>query len=135
MMIPGGLQRQMQELGIREEDLQEEFILSSGPGGQNANKVATCVYLYHRLTGIRVRCQEERFQERNRIQARWLLCEKIKKRRQAQQRQAIARAEKLRRQRRRRSLAGKERMLADKKARGQQKATRQRVDLRKPENW
>ncbi len=32
-------------INIDENDLQEEFILSSGPGGQNVNKVSTAVRL------------------------------------------------------------------------------------------
>ncbi|MCK7527763.1 MAG: peptide chain release factor-like protein [Ignavibacteriales bacterium] len=37
----------MAALGIREEDIVEKFIRSGGHGGQNVNKVATCVYLKH----------------------------------------------------------------------------------------
>ncbi|MGD9578356.1 MAG: peptide chain release factor-like protein, partial [Syntrophorhabdus sp.] len=41
----------MQHRGIREEDIVERFIRSRGHGGQNVNKVSTCVYLKHLPTG------------------------------------------------------------------------------------
>lgn len=34
-----------ENISIKENEIQEEFILSSGPGGQNVNKVATAVKL------------------------------------------------------------------------------------------
>ena len=42
----------MERLGIRESDILERFVRSAGPGGQNVNKVATCVYLKHLPSGI-----------------------------------------------------------------------------------
>ena len=54
------LLEKMQHLGIREEDIVERFIRSRGHGGQNVNKVSTCVYLKHLPTGIEVKCQQER---------------------------------------------------------------------------
>lgn len=62
----------MHRLGIREEDLDETFVRSGGHGGQNVNKIATCVMLVHRPTGIAVKCQETRYQGRNRELARIL---------------------------------------------------------------
>lgn len=46
------LREMMARLGVREEDIEEKFIRSQGPGGQNVNKVSTCVHLRHLLTGI-----------------------------------------------------------------------------------
>ena len=48
------LEKRMALLGVREEDIVESFIRSSGPGGQNVNKTSTCVYLKHLPTGIEV---------------------------------------------------------------------------------
>jgi peptide chain release factor len=122
------LQEIMRSLNVRETDIRERFIASSGPGGQNVNKTATCVYLKHLPTGISVKCQEQRSQEHNRRRARWLLCEKVRARIGEQRRMATARREKLRRQKRRRSAAGKERMLESKRRRSQAKSSRQRVN-------
>ena len=71
------LKEKMARLGVRESDLAESFIRSSGPGGQNVNKVATAVYLKHIPTGIEVKCGQERSQALNRYAARKILANKI----------------------------------------------------------
>jgi peptide chain release factor len=111
-------------LGIREDDLDESFVTSGGKGGQNVNKVATCVLLVHRPSGLFVKCQRERTQGANRLIARDLLADKIE---EAQLGRASARQqeqEKVRRQKRRRSRRSKQRMLADKRAHATKKANR-----------
>ena len=74
------LRVKMERLGIRERDLEEKFIRSSGRGGQKVNKTSSCVYLKHRPTGIEVKCQQERSQARNRFLARRILARKIETR-------------------------------------------------------
>jgi protein subunit release factor B len=69
----------MEALGVREEDIEEKFIRSSGSGGQKVNKTSTCVYLRHIPTGIEVKCMRERSQPLNRFLARRDLVEKIEK--------------------------------------------------------
>ncbi len=73
------LEEKMTLLGIRESDLEEKFIRSSGPGGQNVNKVSTGVYLKHIPTGIEVKWTSERSQGLNRFLARRELVRKIMK--------------------------------------------------------
>ena len=71
------LEREMKRLGIREEDIEETFTRSSGPGGQNVNKLSTCVHLRHRPSGITVKVMRERSQALNRFLARRSLAGKI----------------------------------------------------------
>src|SRR6266567_2762311 len=71
------LRERMAHLGIREEDLAEKFVRSSGKGGQHVNKTSTCVWLKHLPTGIEVKCMEERSQSVNRFLARRELADRI----------------------------------------------------------
>lgn len=71
------LRERMAALGIREEELEERFVRSSGKGGQHVNKTSTCVWLRHVPTGIEVKCMAERSQSLNRFLARRELLEKI----------------------------------------------------------
>jgi len=71
------LLKKMDELGVKESDLDEKFIRSGGPGGQNVNKVATCVQIKHLPTGIKVKNQEDRSQGVNRFLARRALLLKL----------------------------------------------------------
>jgi protein subunit release factor B len=122
------LARRMSALGVQEEDLQETFVRSGGHGGQNVNKVATCVMLLHRPSGLQVKCQETRQQGMNRWLARKLLLDKL----EAQRRSAVAaeraRVEKVRRQKRPRSRGAKARILANKAHQAERKQSRRRVN-------
>lgn len=121
------LTARMKRLGLREADIEETFVRSRGRGGQNVNKVSTCVVLVHRPSGTSVKCRLERTQAMNRYRARVMLADKVERRLVAERRAAEAAAAKARRQKRRRSRAAKEKMLSEKRARAETKARRRRV--------
>ena len=123
------LKERMRRLGVSESDWQESFLRSSGKGGQNVNKVATCVYLYHAPTKLSVKCQEERHQGANRYLARCLLLDKIEQLKLSKERAVIDRQEKQRRQRRKRSLSGKEAVLENKRRHKQRKEGRRKINF------
>jgi protein subunit release factor B len=121
------LYERMTALGIREEELSENFIRGSGAGGQKINKTSSCVQLRHAPSGIEIKCQSSRLQGSNRFFARRDLCDKleeqilgIKSRKQQEQ-------EKVRRQKRRRSRRAKNKMLDSKHKQGEKKALRRPV--------
>jgi len=62
---------------IPEDDLKFEFFRSSGPGGQNVNKVETAVRVVHLPTGISASSQVERSQASNREKATRILKTKL----------------------------------------------------------
>jgi len=103
------LETRMASLGLREQDLQEKFIHSSGPGGQRVNKTASCVYLKHLPTGLEVKMQRERQQRLNRYYARKRLCELLEEQRLGVESPGALKAARIRKQkqrRRRRSSSG-----------------------------
>ena len=121
------LAQRMAELGVREADLEESFVRSGGHGGQNVNKVSTCVQLLHRPSGLQVKCQATRQQGMNRQIARHLLLDKLESLRQGLVRAERDLREKVRRQKRPRSRSAKARVLADKSHHAAKKEFRRRV--------
>ncbi len=65
------------EVSISPSDLEVSFFRSSGPGGQNVNKVETAVRIVHKPTGLVVSSQAARTQNANREQAMEILRSKI----------------------------------------------------------
>ena len=119
-----GLVSKMERLGIREQDLEESFVCSGGPGGQNVNKVATCVVLRHKPTGLFVKCQQERTQAMNRYWARRMLAEKLEAQVLGRESEEAKRIAKIRRQKRKRSKRAKDKMLDAKQRHGALKKLR-----------
>ena len=120
----------MAKLGIREEDLVEQFTRGTGPGGQKINKTSSTVQLRHGPSGVEVRCQRERSQTANRYWARVELCDRIEELRAAERMAAQQEREKQRRQTRKRPRGLKERILKTKHKRSETKQNRGRVSGR-----
>ena len=128
-MSKDALAERMQRLDIRDVDLEEIFARSSGPGGQNVNKVATAVTLRHRPSGISVTVQDSRSQAINRKLARERLLDTIESAREDQRVAEIAKREKERRRRSPRPAALKRKILESKRKRGELKKRRAKVKL------
>ena len=111
---------------IPKDDVVESFVRSSGPGGQNVNKVSTCVVLIHKPTGLIIKCQEFRTQFRNRERAWEMLSQALTEKEERLRLSRQARREKVRRQNRKRSLPAKERMLQNKKKNSSKKQNRKK---------
>lgn len=92
----------MADCGLNESDLEETFIRSSGPGGQNVNKTATCVFLRHLPTGLEVKCSKARTQGLNRYYSRKIMCQLLENKKMGKQSPEATKAEKIRKQKNRR---------------------------------
>lgn len=76
-VVPDLPQIEESKFQIPEKDLKVEFYRSSGPGGQNVNKLETAVRIVHIPTGLAASSQAERSQAQNRERALKLLKAKL----------------------------------------------------------
>ncbi len=74
------------EIDIDPEDVREEVMRASGPGGQHVNKTSSAIRLTHIPTGITVSMQDEKSQHKNRAKAWRILRSRLyEKRRQEEE--------------------------------------------------
>ena len=80
-----------EEVAVRPEEVKLDTFRSSGPGGQNVQKVASAVRLTHLPSGIVVSCQTERSQHQNREYAMRILLARLLARQNEQRAEELAR--------------------------------------------
>jgi peptide chain release factor len=120
--------KRMRQLEVDEADLEETFTRSSGPGGQNVNKVSTAVTLRHLPSGVSVTVQDSRSQAVNRKLARERLLDAVESTQKARRAAEIAEREKERRRKSPRPLALKRKILESKRKRGELKKQRAKIE-------
>jgi peptide chain release factor 1 len=67
------------DVEIRDEDLEIQTTHSGGPGGQHVNTTNSAVQLFHKPSGIMIKCQEERSQHKNKARALKILRSRLLK--------------------------------------------------------
>ncbi len=113
---------------LPEDELEETFARSSGPGGQNVNKVSTAVTLRHRPSGLSVTVQDSRSQMRNRQIARERLFDAVQRRKEEARQLQRAQASQERRRNSPRPPRLKRKILEGKKKRSALKKLRARAE-------
>jgi protein subunit release factor B len=121
------LEARLRQCGIALDDLEESFARSSGPGGQNVNKVSTQVTIRHVPTGVSVTASDSRSQFTNRQLALERLLGAFQKQREEKRRHDLAEISKARRQKANRSRATKRKLVEGKRRRGETKRMRSSV--------
>jgi protein subunit release factor B len=124
---PAYLRAHLVALGCDLAQVEETFIHSGGAGGQNVNKVATCVQLRYAPGAILLKMQEHRTQASNRLAAWKLLAAQLQVARDRIARDRRSAREKLRRQHAQRPRGIKKQFVELKRRRAQTKNARRNV--------
>jgi protein subunit release factor B len=114
-------------LGCDVNRVEETFIHSGGAGGQNVNKVATCVQLRYAPRNILIKMQEHRTQASNRLAAWKLLAAQLQQARDREARERRAVRELKRRQNAPRPRGIKKQFVELKRRRAKTKGARRNV--------
>ncbi len=122
--LPPDRLKMAEEIGLKPEDVEENFVRGSGKGGQKINKTSSAVQLIHRPTGMEVKVQEYREQSKNRLSAWKLLILKYEEKIKGAESKIQQEQYKIRKQKQKRTKRSKEKMLADKQNRGDVKEQR-----------
>lgn len=120
-------EERLRRCGIHHGDIKESFARSSGPGGQNVNKVSTAVTLKHLSTGLSVTASDSRSQFQNRQLALDRLLDLFEKQRKEKRQQRLAEISKTRRQKAKRSRSTKRKLVEGKRKRGETKKLRSKI--------
>lgn len=124
---PDYLRAHLIALGCDPARVEETFIHSGGAGGQNVNKVATCVQLRYAPRNILIKMQEHRTQASNRLAAWKLLAEQLQRAREREVQERRAARELKRRQNAQRPRGVKKQFVELKRRRAQTKSGRGRI--------
>ncbi len=123
---PGDVRAHLLALGCDPAAVEETFTHAGGPGGQNVNKVATCVRLSYPPRQVVVKMQEHRTQSANRVAAWRLLAATLQRQRDDDARARRSAHEKARRQKAQRPRGIKKQFVELKRRRAQTKQGRGR---------
>src|ERR1700753_1829841 len=121
---PDYLRAHLTALGCDVARVEEAFTHSGGAGGQNVNKVATCVQLRYAPRNILIKMQEHRTQASNRLAAWKLLAEQLQRAREREMQERRAARELKRRQNAQRPRGVKKQFVELKRRRAQTKQGR-----------
>lgn len=121
---PDYIRTHLTALGCDIARVEESFIHSGGAGGQNVNKVATCVQLRYAPANILLKMQEHRTQASNRLAAWKLLADQLQRARTRQAAERKAARELKRRQNAQRPRGVKRKFVEHKRHQAKRRANR-----------